>query len=54
LSAFAFFQMSTNVRGIQGRLQEIVESINDALEELKYHMADIQEQLEDDEVVPDK
>lgn len=46
--------METNVRGIKSRLQEIVESINDALDELKYHMADIQERLDEEEVVPDK
>jgi hypothetical protein len=43
--------MKTNCRGIQTRLQEVVENINETLEELKYHLADIQD--EDDDHVPD-
>ena len=46
--------MGVNARGIQGRLLEIIEAINETLEELKYHLADIEEELEEDEVVPDK
>ena len=46
--------METNVRGIKGRLQEIVENINESLEELKYHLAEIQERLDEEETVPDK
>ena len=46
--------MGVNARGIQGRLLEIIAAINETLEELKYHLADIEEELEEDEVVPDK
>ena len=35
------------------RLQELIESINDTLEELKYHLADLKGQLEDEEETPD-
>ena len=49
-----YFQMETNVRGIKVRLQEIVENINESLEELKYHLAEIQERLDEEETVPDK
>ena len=45
--------MRTNCRGIQTRLQELIESINDTLEELKYHLADLKGQLEDEEETPD-
>jgi hypothetical protein len=34
-------------------LQEVIENIIDTLEELKYHMADLQGQLEEEEETPD-
>ncbi len=35
------------------RLQEIIENINDTLEELKYHTAEIQSELDEEENPPD-
>ena len=35
------------------RLQEIIENINETLEELKYHTAEIQGELEEEESPPD-
>jgi hypothetical protein len=34
-------------------LQEIIENINDTLEELKYHTAEIQGELDEEENPPD-